>query len=60
MTNPVGPNFIQRQLDPASVLGEVLFGLIMELTRTVATTTMLTAGLTAAEGREGVAILLGG
>ena len=56
MTNPVGPNFIQRQLDPASALGEVLFGLIMVLT----TTTTLTAGLTAAEDPEGVAILLGG
>jgi hypothetical protein len=55
MTNPAGPNFIQRQLDLASALGEVLFGLIMVLT-----TTTLTAGLTAAEDREGVAILLGG
>jgi hypothetical protein len=58
MTNPVGPNFIQRQLDLASALGEVLFGLIMVLTAT--TTTTLTAGLTAAEDREGVAILLRG
>lgn len=55
MTNPVGPNFIQRQLDLASALGEVFFGLIMVLP-----TTTLTAGLTAAEDREGVAILLGG
>jgi hypothetical protein len=54
MTNPVGPNFIQRQLDPASALGDVLFGLIMVLTTT------LTARLTAAEDREAVAILLGG
>ena len=38
----------------ASALGEVLFGLIMVLTIT------LTARLTTAEDREGVAILLGG
>jgi len=55
ITNPAGPNFIQRQLDLASALGEVLLGLIMVLT----TTTTLTAGLTAAKDREGVAILLG-
>lgn len=54
MTKQVEPNFIQRQLDPASVLGEVLFGLIMVLTNNAQ------ARLTTAEGREGVAILLGG
>jgi hypothetical protein len=39
--------FVPRYLDPASRLGEVLFGLIMVLTMT------LTAGLTIAEGKEG-------
>jgi VIT1/CCC1 family predicted Fe2+/Mn2+ transporter len=45
-------SFLQRHLDPASRLGEILFGLIMVLTAT------LTAGLTAAEGRVGVRRLL--
>ena len=45
-------NFFQRHLDPASRLGEILFGLIMVLTAT------LTAGLTAAEGEAGVRHLL--
>jgi VIT1/CCC1 family predicted Fe2+/Mn2+ transporter len=44
--------FVHRYLDPASRLGEILFGLIMVLTVT------LTAGLTVAEGREGVHQLL--
>src|SRR6476469_673172 len=44
--------FVVRYLDPASRLGEILFGLIMVLTVT------LTAGLTVAEGREGVRQLL--
>ena len=52
ITNPVKPNFIQRQL-AASALGEVLFVLIMVLTIT------LTAKLTTADDREGVTIFLG-
>lgn len=44
--------FISRYLDPASRLGEILFGLIMVLTVT------LTAGLTVADGRAGVRQLL--
>ncbi len=44
--------FVPRYLDPASRLGEILFGLIMVLTVT------LTAGLTVAEGRAGVRQLL--
>ena len=44
--------FVPRYLDPASRLGEVLFGLIMVLTMT------LTAGLSVAEGKEGVRQLL--
>jgi VIT family len=44
--------FVPRYLDPASRLGEVLFGLIMVLTMT------LTAGLTVAEDKEGVRQLL--
>src|SRR5438045_7298561 len=44
--------FVPKYLDPASRLGEILFGLIMVLTVT------LTAGLTVAEGREGVRQLL--
>jgi VIT1/CCC1 family predicted Fe2+/Mn2+ transporter len=44
--------FVPRYLDPASRLGEILFGLIMVLTVT------LTAGLTMAEGRAGVRQLL--
>jgi len=45
-------NFVQRHLDPASRLGEILFGLIMVLTAT------LTAGLTAGSGKAGVRQLL--
>ena len=44
--------FVHRYLDPASRLGEILFGLIMVLTVT------LGAGLTVAEGRPGVRQLL--
>ena len=44
--------FVPRYLDPASRLGEILFGLIMVLTVT------LTAGLTVAEGKPGVRQLL--
>jgi VIT1/CCC1 family predicted Fe2+/Mn2+ transporter len=44
--------FVPRYLDPASRLGEILFGLIMVLTVT------LSAGLTADEGRAGVRQLL--
>jgi VIT1/CCC1 family predicted Fe2+/Mn2+ transporter len=44
--------FVERHLDPASRLGEVLFGLIMVLSVT------LTAGLTVAEGPAGVRQLL--
>lgn len=54
MTQPTHtPSFAQRYLDPASRLGEILFGLIMVLGAT------LTAGLTVAEGRPGVRQLLG-
>ena len=45
-------NFAQRHLDPASRMGEILFGLIMVLSVT------LTAGLTVSEGKEGVRQLL--
>jgi hypothetical protein len=45
-------NFVREYLDPASRLGEILFGLIMVLTAT------LTAGLTAADGKAGVRQLL--
>ncbi len=45
-------SFVQRHLDPASRLGEILFGLIMVLGAT------LTAGLTVAEGEKGVRQLL--
>jgi len=45
-------SFIRRYLDPASRLGEILFGLIMVLTIT------LTAGLTVADGPQGVRQLL--
>jgi hypothetical protein len=45
-------NFIQRHLDPASRLGEILFGLIMALGVT------LTSGLTVGEGKAGVRQLL--
>jgi VIT1/CCC1 family predicted Fe2+/Mn2+ transporter len=44
--------FSERHLDPASRLGEILFGLIMVLSVT------LTAGLSAQEGPEGVRQLL--
>jgi len=44
--------FVPRYLDPASRLGEILFGLIMVLTVT------LTAGLVVGEGRKGVIELL--
>jgi len=44
--------FVKRYLDPASRLGEILFGLIMVLSIT------LTAGLTVAEGPAGVRQLL--
>jgi hypothetical protein len=50
--HPVKKTFAQRHLDPASRLGEVLFGLIMVLTAT------LTAGLTADSGKAGVRQLL--
>src|SRR5215468_5364096 len=43
---------ISKYLDPASHLGEILFGLIMVLTVT------LTAGLTAPEGPEGMRQML--
>jgi len=49
---PASENFIRRHLDPASRLGEILFGLIMVLTVT------LTAGLTVAKGEAGVRQLL--
>jgi len=44
--------FVSRYLDPASRLGEILFGLIMVLTVT------LTAALTVAEDKAGVRRLL--
>jgi hypothetical protein len=44
--------FTQRHLDPASRLGEILFGLIMVLTVT------LTASFTVADGKKGVYQLL--
>jgi hypothetical protein len=49
---PRRESFVHRHLDPASRMGEILFGLIMVLSIT------LTAGLTVAEGREGVRQLL--
>jgi VIT1/CCC1 family predicted Fe2+/Mn2+ transporter len=49
---PTRHRFVERYLDPASRLGEVLFGLIMVLSVT------LTAGMTVAEGRAGVRQLL--
>jgi len=49
---PKRERFVERYLDPASRLGEVLFGLIMVLGAT------LTAGLTVAEGTAGVRQLL--
>ena len=49
---PRSESFVHRHLDPASRMGEILFGLIMVLSIT------LTAGLTVAEGPEGVRQLL--
>jgi hypothetical protein len=49
---PKRERFVQRHLDPASRMGEILFGLIMVLSVTLA------AGLTVAEGKEGVRQLL--
>ena len=49
---PKKESFLHKYLDPASRLGEILFGLIMVLTAT------LTAGLTVAEGKAGVRQLL--
>src|SRR6187549_177830 len=49
---PKRERFVQRHLDPASRMGEILFGLIMVLSVT------LTAGLTVSEGKEGVRQLL--
>ena len=49
---PKKERFVHKYLDPASRLGEILFGLIMVLTAT------LTAGLTVAEGKAGVRQLL--
>lgn len=49
---PEKESFVRKYLDPASRLGEILFGLIMVLTAT------LTAGLTVAEGKAGVHQLL--
>jgi hypothetical protein len=44
--------FTERYLDPASRLGEILFGYIMVLTVT------LTAGFSVADGKRGVRQLL--
>ena len=44
--------FLKRHLDPASRMGEIMFGLIMVLTTT------LTAGLAAESGPAGVRQLL--
>jgi hypothetical protein len=49
---PKKERFVHRHLDPASRMGEILFGLIMVLSIT------LTAGLTVREGKEGVRDLL--
>jgi len=49
---PARKSFVARHLDPASLLSEILFGLIMVLTVT------LTAGLTAASGKAGARQLL--
>jgi VIT1/CCC1 family predicted Fe2+/Mn2+ transporter len=49
---PMKERFVQRHLDPASRMGEILFGLIMVLSVT------LTAGLTVKEGKSGVRELL--
>ena len=51
-TEPRRERFVDKYLDPASRLGEILFGLIMVLGVT------LTAGLTAPAGDEGVRQLL--
>src|SRR5262249_8437116 len=51
-SQPRSGSFADRHLDPASRLGEILFGLIMVLTAT------LTAGLTAPEGPEGMRQML--
>jgi VIT1/CCC1 family predicted Fe2+/Mn2+ transporter len=51
-SQPKKERFVQRHLDPASRMGEVLFGLIMVLSIT------LTAGLSVTEGKEGVRQLL--
>src|ERR1700759_491918 len=52
LTEEKRESFTHRYLDPASRLGEILFGLIMVLPIT------LTAGLTAEDGRAGVRQLL--
>jgi len=49
---PKKERFVQRHLDPASRMGEVLFGLIMVLSIT------LTEGLSVTEGKAGVRQLL--
>jgi VIT1/CCC1 family predicted Fe2+/Mn2+ transporter len=49
---PKKERFVQRHLDPASRMGEILFGLVMVLSVT------LTAGLTVKEGQSGVRQLL--
>jgi hypothetical protein len=49
---PKEKGFVQRHLDPASRMGEILFGLIMVLSVT------LTAGVTVSGGKEGVHQLL--
>ena len=49
---PQKERFVHRHLDPASRMGEILFGLIMVLSIT------LTAGLNVADGKAGVRQLL--
>ena len=51
-SRPKRESFVQRHLDPASRMGEILFGLIMVLSVT------LTAGLSVADGKAGVRQLL--
>jgi hypothetical protein len=51
-SRPKRERFVQRHLDPASRMGEILFGLIMVLSVT------LTAGLSVADGKAGVRQLL--
>jgi hypothetical protein len=51
-SQPKKERFVQRHLDPASRMGEILFGLIMVLSVT------LTSGLTVKEGKSGVRQLL--